>query len=171
MPGRAASGRGSFEKWLAPNVTLPNVNCTRYSLPAIVVCPRLLAPDSCVCPQLAMSPTGFRFRTTLCVPGCLCPVAYPKQLCVSPHVGSPGLVPCVSPRLVREEERFRREIGHVDRDFQRYLRTGEVAQRLSERKLDFGRPSFDDKLSWQVVNWDRQWQALARLEARMKDVD
>ncbi|MBL8889980.1 MAG: hypothetical protein JNL67_08375 [Planctomycetaceae bacterium] len=77
----------------------------------------------------------------------------------------------MSPRLVREEERFRREIGHVDRDFQRYLRTGEVAQRLSERKLDFGRPSFDDKLSWQVVNWDRQWQALARLEARMKDVD
>ncbi len=66
-----------------------------------------------------------------------------------------------------EEERFRREVSFVYRNFQRYLSSGEVAPGLFYQELELGGICFMDDLSGQVLNWDRQWKTLAVLEARM----
>lgn len=70
-----------------------------------------------------------------------------------------------------EKERFRREISFAYRNFQIYLNTGKLTPGLSrQERLDLGSPSFNDCLSGQVADWDRQWKALARLEARLKEL-
>lgn len=70
-----------------------------------------------------------------------------------------------------EKERFRREISFAYRNFQTYLNTGKVTPGLRRHELlDLGEPNFNDSLSGQVAEWDRQWKALARLEARLKEL-
>lgn len=81
-----------------------------------------------------------------------------------------GMIDVLSPADLLpafELERSRREISFVYRNLQRYLTTGEVTPGLRYREADFGGLSFVDDLSWQVEHWDRQWKALARLEARL----
>jgi hypothetical protein len=71
-----------------------------------------------------------------------------------------------------EQERFRREISFAYRNFQDYLNTGKVTPGLHRNELlDLGAPSFVDSLSGQIAEWDRQSKALARLEARLNELE